>query len=93
MRKLSLAEAAATLNYDPATGALVKKSSRRRADFKVSNGYRAVNINNRRFQAHRVAWLLVYGIMPDGQIDHINRTRDDNRLANLRLKAALTALV
>ena len=37
------------------------------------------------FKAHRVAWFLHYGEMPEGQLDHINRDEADNRIANLRL--------
>ena len=92
MRELSIAEAKRTLDYDPETGVFVKKLSNtrtdrigQRADFKAANGYRAVNINDRRFQTHRITWLIVHGSMPVGQLDHINRIRDDNRIANLRL--------
>lgn len=39
------------------------------------------------YMSHRLAWLYVYGSEPpEGmEIDHINRVRDDNRIANLRL--------
>lgn len=33
--------------------------------------------------AHRLAWLITYGYMPD-EIDHINGNASDNRLCNLR---------
>lgn len=33
---------------------------------------------------HRVAWALFYGEEPPPIIDHINGTRSDNRIANLR---------
>ena len=39
---------------------------------------------SRGIRAHRLAWLLHYGDWPDGQIDHINHVRTDNRICNLR---------
>lgn len=47
-------------------------------------GYRYIQIDNICYLAHRLAWLYVYGEWPNGQIDHINATRDDNRIANIR---------
>lgn len=34
--------------------------------------------------AHRAMFAIVYGRMPEGQIDHINGNRADNRIVNLR---------
>lgn len=48
------------------------------------NGYLTGRIFNRAFTAHRVAWAITYGKWPDGEIDHINGRRDDNRIVNLR---------
>lgn len=47
-------------------------------------GYYGGAINWRSVFAHRVIWALVYGEWPNGEIDHINGQRDDNRLVNLR---------
>jgi hypothetical protein len=35
--------------------------------------------------AHRLAWFMVYGKIPDGNLDHTNRDPADNRISNLRL--------
>jgi len=35
-------------------------------------------------KAHRAAWALYFGVFPEGDIDHINGVRDDNRICNLR---------
>ena len=47
-------------------------------------GYRAIRINGRRYFAHRLAWLYVCGRWPRDQIDHIDRDKSNNRIANLR---------
>jgi hypothetical protein len=50
---------------------------------KVSK-YRRIKVNSNNYLAHRLAWLLHYGVWPEDQIDHINNVRDDNRIENLR---------
>lgn len=37
-----------------------------------------------RIRAHRLAWLISFGFLPAGEIDHINQDKTDNRLSNLR---------
>lgn len=48
-----------------------------------------VRFNGRLVAAHRIAWIMTYGSIPDGfMIDHENRDPWDNRLSNLRLATA-----
>lgn len=79
------------LDYDPETGIftrLVKTSWRTTVGEKVGyptdQGYIRMRVNVRTYKAHRLAWLHFYGEWPKGQLDHINRNRADNRIANLR---------
>lgn len=78
------------LDYDPESGIVSWRCSTRRAVLGSRagtlqrEGYLVIGIGKRRFMAHRIAWHLYYGSEPELQIDHINRNRSDNRLANLR---------
>lgn len=49
------------------------------------DGYVLIQICNKSFRAHRLAWFYAYGEWPVGQVDHINRNRSDNRINNLRI--------
>jgi len=48
------------------------------------SGYIYITLSGTTYGAHRLAWLYVHGVMPPDEIDHINRVKNDNRLANLR---------
>lgn len=47
-------------------------------------GYRYGSVISVPCRAHRVIWAMHHGAWPEGQIDHINHMRADNRLSNLR---------
>lgn len=79
------------LNYDPKTGLFTWNVNRggtakagTRAGNKNAHGYIYINFNKKLIGAHRLAWLYMYGYIPECDIDHINRVKDDNRIENLR---------
>ena len=79
------------LHYDPATGIFTWKVRTANsvkvgavAGYSSVGGYLQIKVCSRLHLAHRLAWLHVYGSWPKDQIDHINRNRSDNRIANLR---------
>lgn len=80
----------AALAYDPATGIFTRRTkwgSQQVGDTpgcKSPQGYWQIGVNSKTYPAHRLAWLHVHGEWPEGDIDHINRDRSDNRLENLR---------
>lgn len=49
------------------------------------DGYRRVEIDRRKFLSHRIIWALVYGVWPEGFIDHIDHNRTNNKITNLRV--------
>lgn len=82
------------LSYDPYTGIFRWRMSRP----KVSAGMVAGNVSKREgvvritidyksYWGHHLAWLYVYGELPDkgDLIDHENTVRHDNRIRNLRI--------
>lgn len=97
-RRLSdeeIAEIRRVVAYDPITGGFTYRVSMPKQRVCIGQPMRRyVAADGRRFQirvrrnlynAARVAWLLTFGVWPDGQIDHINHDPGDNRLANLRV--------
>ncbi len=84
---LNQAKLKARFDYNPDTGAFTRRMANNRtkpAGALNHHGYVAFYIGNRRYLAHVLAWLYVHGEMPVLEIDHINRDKADNRIANLR---------
>lgn len=84
MRAISRDELVRHFHYDPETGVFTRLSRRNSYGSKDAYGYHILKINGVQYKAHRLAWLYHYGCMPEGNIDHINGDRSDNRIFNLR---------
>ncbi len=78
------------LAYDTNTGVFHWRVARGRAPAGAvagalrGDGYLAIRVDGVSYLAHRLAWLWSYGAWPQGEVDHKNGRRRDNRLTNLR---------
>ena len=93
MSDLTQQELKDLLSYDPVSGEFTwLKSISKRIRIGDSAGYSNSNLDSYVFirifgtlyRAHRLAWLYVYGKWPDEDIDHIDRNKRNNAIANLR---------
>ena len=48
-------------------------------------GYLRLRVDGKYWLAHRVVWAVVHGTLAQGEVDHKNGDRRDNRPDNLRL--------
>lgn len=79
------------LDYDPDTGVFrwKKRVARRSHAGDIAGcinrqGYVRITLFKRPYQAHRIAWVLMTGLWPAGEVDHRDGDRANNRWANLR---------
>lgn len=80
------------LSYDQDTGLFTRLShgrgrrpaEGRPAGCKTDRGYIHIHVSGRIYKAHRLAWLYVNSEWPDGDIDHIDGDKTNNRINNLR---------
>lgn len=77
------------LRYEPETGMFFWISTNprmigKRAGYLRQDGYVVIKIDGKMYRAGRLAWLYVHGQWPADQIDHVNRSRNDDRIENLR---------
>lgn len=52
------------------------------------DGYLIITIKAKKYFAHRLAWMYVYGDFPSSFIDHRNGIKNDNKIKNLRSATA-----
>jgi len=73
------------LIYEPEQGIFLRRKNYDVAGNWEPSGYVRIYVSDRKYLAHRLAWLYMYGCFPIGKLDHINMDKHDNRIANLRL--------
>lgn len=96
---IDLGRLRALLTYEAATGRFIwnprpddtranrawnARLAGREAGVITEYGYRRIDIDGRKYRAHRLAWFYVHGVWSDAVIDHADRNRLNNAIANLR---------
>lgn len=69
--------------YLPETGLLIEKKTDQIVGRLMSPGYLRICFLNINEYVHQIAYFMYHGYLPK-QIDHRNRIKTDNRIANLR---------
>ena len=94
---LTQSELKSKLHYNSKTGIFTWincKSPRVKTGDKVGyltpQGYISILIFGKKYQAHRLAWLYMYGRFPKDGIDHKDQNPSNNRILNLRSADQLT---
>lgn len=89
---LSVEEVRRLLAYDAETGKLFWRETVNSRALKGDEaghlharwGYIVITIRSKKYKAHRLAWVIAYGVWPSAELDHDNGEKADNKLKNLR---------
>jgi hypothetical protein len=90
---ITQAELKELLHYDPETGIFRWRHARKNNQIKpwgvagsiTDWGYMQIEINNKGYKSHRLAWLYITGEWPEHEIDHHDGVPSNNAWKNLRL--------
>lgn len=92
MNEVPVARLRELLHYNPESGVLTWRrtvNSRAVKGAEAGNrdpsGYIKLRVDGALLRAHRVAWAIHHGEWPEDEVDHIDRVRHNNRIANLRV--------
>ena len=79
------------LHYDPLSGIFTNKVNRgtraikgEQAGHVDTQGYVIINIDYKKYAAHRFAYLYMTGDFPKNDIDHIDHNKSNNKWSNIR---------
>lgn len=80
------------LDYNPTTGIFTWKITTGPRSIAGSiagsvhnkDGKRRIIINKKPAYASNLAWVIMYGVWPNYEVDHVNRIKNDDRWVNLR---------
>lgn len=77
--------------YDPVSGKVYHKNpkhswlkGKEAGSICDLHGYLILSIHRKRYKGHRIIWALYYGEFANGQIDHIDGNKSNNKITNLR---------
>jgi hypothetical protein len=83
---LSLDDVLTQFNYDKETGVFTRAGSDKPCGTLCKkHGYIVVSVCGKQVRAHRLAWFMVAGKLPESDIDHIDGNRANNAWSNLRI--------
>ena len=90
MNTLTIERLREVVHYSPETGVFtwLIRSSRNIFIGDVAGWlnekYWHIRIDGKKYKAHRLAWLYVFGMWPTKSLDHIEGNQSNNRISNLR---------
>jgi len=81
------------MDYDPEFGIFTWKRPGQYRKTEQINKSLMCYINKKHYQCHRLAWLWMYGYIPEGEIIHVNQIKTDNRIENLEERSSRYCLL